>query len=318
MTSIDRVERGREAYARQHWSEACEHLLAAANEAPLHAKDLERLATAAYLIGRDEESAEAWARAHQAFLGRGELPRAVRCAFWLAFGLLHRGERARGGGWLARARRILEECGEECVEQGYLLLPAGLERIAAGDATGAYAAFCRAAEIAQRYADQDLTALARHSRGRILIRMGEIEEGVALLDEAMVAVDAGDVSPMVVGDVYCSVIEGCLEIFDLQRAQEWTTVLTHWCESQPDLVPYRGQCLVRRAEIMQLHGDWPDALDEARQACERLTRPPGEPSTSCCASRSRGERVRARARRWTKDSDSRTQRSQNYQHLLGW
>ena len=99
-----------------------------------------------------------------------------------------------------------------------------------------------------------------------------------LLDEAMVAVEAGEVSPLVVGDVYCSVIEGCLEVFDLRRAQEWTSVLTHWCESQPDLVPFSGQCLVRRAEILQLHGLWPEALDAAKHACERFLRGPDQPA----------------------------------------
>jgi len=278
MTTAHPLAEGQESFQRQAWSDAFAQLSAADRTAPLEPEDLERLATAAYLIGRDGDSADVWARAHQVFLSRGGLERAVRCAFWLAFGLLNRGEHARGGGWLARAQRLLDDGENDCVEQGYLLLPVGLRHIGEGDVAAAYATFCRAAEIAERFGDPDLVALALHSRGRVLIRMGEIDRGVAMLDEAMAAVDAGDVSPIVVGDVYCSVIEGCLEIFDLRRAQEWTAVLTHWCESQPDLVPYRGQCLVRRAEILQLHGEWPDALEEAQQACERLSRPPGEPA----------------------------------------
>jgi DNA-binding NarL/FixJ family response regulator len=278
MTTAHPLAEGQESFQRQAWSDAFAQLSAADRTAPLEPEDLERLATAAYLIGRDGDSADIWARAHQVFLSRGGLERAVRCAFWLAFGLLNRGEHARGGGWIARAQRLLDDGENDCVEQGYLLLPVGLRHIGEGDVAAAYATFCRAAEIAERFGDPDLVALALHSRGRGLIRMGEIDRGVAMLDEAMAAVDAGDVSPIVVGDVYCSVIEGCLEIFDLRRAQEWTAVLTHWCESQPDLVPYRGQCLVRRAEILQLHGEWPDALEEAQQACERLSRPPGEPA----------------------------------------
>jgi tetratricopeptide (TPR) repeat protein len=241
-------------------------LAAADSDEPLPLEDLERLATAAYLIGKDAESAEIWTRAHQEFLGRGAVARAARCAFWLAFGLMHQGERARAGGWITRARELLDNARQDCVEQGYLLLPIALQRVFAGDAAGAYGMFCQAAEIGDRFGDRDLIALARHSRGRVLIRMGEIRDGVGLLDEAMITIDAGEVSPLVVGDVYCSVIEGCLEVFDLRRAQEWTAALTRWCVAQPDLVPYRGQCLVRRAEILQLRGAWPEAIEAARQA----------------------------------------------------
>jgi DNA-binding CsgD family transcriptional regulator len=270
------LDHGRVSYERGMWGEAYASLAQADRNSSLEAEDLERLAMAAYLVGRDAESAEAWTRGHQAFLEEGDVPRAVRCAFWLGSGLLRKGERARGGGWLARAQRLLEECGADCVEHGYLLLPAGLRAIMEGDGPTAYAAFCRAGEVGARFGDVDLIALSLHSRGRARLRMGDLEEGVALLDDAMVAVEVGGVSPIVAGEVYCSVIEGCSEIFDVRRAQEWTAALSHWCESQADLVAYRGQCLVRRAEILRLHGAWSDALSEAERAGDWLTRPPGE------------------------------------------
>ena len=188
--------------------------------------------------------------------------------------------RARAGRRLDRAgARAARGRPQDCVEWGYLLLPLALQRVFAGDAAGGYPIFCQAADIGDRFGDRDLIALARHSRGRVLIRMGEIGDGVRLLDEAMIAVEAGDVSPLVVGDAYCSVIEGCLEILDLRRAQGWTAALTRWCEAQPDLVPYRGQCLVRRAEILQLHGAWPEAIEAAREACDRLLQPSPQPTS---------------------------------------
>lgn len=260
------------------WAQVYARLAATGREGALAPGDLERLATAAYLTGRDEESADAWTRAHRAFLERGDPRRAARSAFWLAFQLVSRGERARGGGWFARARRLVEEHGDDCVERGYLLVPEALGALAGGDAAAARDTFTRAAETGERFDDPDLRTLGRLGCGQALIRLGDIAAGVALLDETIVAVETQELSPLAVGTVYCAVIETCQEIYDLRRAQEWTAALTRWCEAQPDLVPFRGQCLVRRAELMQLRGAWPEALAEAERAGEWLARPPGEPA----------------------------------------
>ena len=233
---------------------------------------------AAYLIGRDAESGDLLARAHNEFAGRSAPVGAARCAFWLALRLFDRGDQAQAGGWLGRARRLLDDGRHDCVEQGYMRLPLAMQHLAKGDLAAAYDAFGEAVAYGERFGDRDLVTLARHGQGRALINLGRPAEGVALLDEVMVAVTAGDASPIVAGMVYCSVLSVCREIFDLRRAREWTAALTRCCASQPDLVPYRGECLVHRAEILRLQGAWPDAMDEARRANALLSQPPGQPA----------------------------------------
>jgi DNA-binding CsgD family transcriptional regulator len=267
---LDKLKQGHESYRRRAWLDAYQSLSLADQAAPLGGEDLELLAMSAYLIGRDDDYLSALDRAHHAYLDAGEgVCAAARCAFWLGLRLLFRGETGRATGWLARAQRLLEREERDCVERGYLLLPVVEQQLAAGDCEVAYAIAVRTVEIGERFGEADLIACARHQQGRVRMLQGQVKEGLALLDEVMVAVTAGELSPIVTGLIYCSVIQACQQVYALGHAGEWTSALTQWCEEQPEMVAFTGLCLVHRAEIMQLHGAWCDAIEEAQRACER-------------------------------------------------
>jgi hypothetical protein len=196
---MDLLSRGRASYARRAWAEAFQALSRAEEARPLAGADLELLALSAYLIGQDDDYLGALDRAHRTHLEAGERRRAARVAFWLGLRLLFRGETGPASGWLARAERVLEGEDRDCVERGYLLLPVVQRHVEAGEWAAAQAAAASAAQIGDRFAEADLSACARHLEGLALLRHGKVTEGLALLDEAMVAVIAGDLSPVVTG-----------------------------------------------------------------------------------------------------------------------
>lgn len=280
MSTAGSLERARHAFERRAWRTAFEEFTAADQQTALGLDDLERLAQAAYLIGIGDVALRV--RVHHAAVAAGQPARAARIAFWTALEAIDRGDLAQASGWLARARRLLEGS-PPSVEHGYLLLPDALGALEGGELSAAAEAFESMAAIADRFDDRDLQTLARLGLGQTLIRRAEIARGLALLDEAMVAVTADEVSPLVVGIVYCSVIETCHALYDVRRANEWTEAMDRWCATQPDLVPYRGQCLLHRAEVLQLDGAWADAALEARRAHEWLSRPPPDPAAGAAA-----------------------------------
>jgi hypothetical protein len=256
------------------WGEEYRQLAALDAEQGLNVDDLDRLATAAYMTGRDEESFELWGRGHHRCLEMGDTARAIRFGVRLAQALAFKGDIARSSGWVERSHRLLDDANLDCVERGFLEHAAGMCRIFAdGDITAAYAAFGRAAKIGEQFRDRELLTFVRVAEGRCLIYLGEIAEGLGLLDEAMVSVEAREIPPMAVGDAYCTVIDACYELFDLRRCEQWTDSFTQWCDTQSGLVLYRGHCLLHRAELLMLHGAWSDALTVVRDACARLAEP---------------------------------------------
>ena len=272
MTVPNAIEQGREAMARRAWARAFRAFARADRSRPLGPQDLEHLAVAAYMLGRNDDYLECMKRAHRAHQQARNLPRAARCAFWAAINLAVRGRTSHAAGWFGRARRLVESGPRESAEHGYLLVAMLLKRAGELDWKGVADVAKKAERIAERHGDADLFALAAHERGHALVRLGRVEEGLRLMDEVMVSVTAGELSPIVTGLVYCSVIAYCQDIFQLSRAQAWTQALTEWCEQQPEMVAHTGQCLVHRAEVMQLRGDWRLALQEAQRAKTRFAK----------------------------------------------
>ncbi len=263
----------RAAIARRAWGEAFAAYENAAEE-PLDAADHERHAISAYLVGADEASAKAWERAHRSALQAGDPAAAARYAFWLGWCLLLRGQAAQAGGWFGRTERVIEDAQADCAAAGFLRVPALLTALGAGDATIARDLAVEATELGRRFDEPDLAAFGTLGHGQALLALGDIAGGIARLDEVMASVTAGEVGPITTGIVYCASILEYFQLYDLQRAAEWTAALSEWCEAQPDLVPYRGQCLVHRSQLQQAAGNWLAAMTTAEAARVRLTDPP--------------------------------------------
>lgn len=268
MGVVEELVRAREAYDRREWVAAYDGLSDLGDDA-LTAHDFAHLATAAYLLGRPNDCIQALQRAYAAHLGTGDVRGAVRCCFWLTMVLNDAGEAAVASGWVARAQRLLDDVDEDLVERGYLLVPLMFRHIYSGEFDTALPLAEEIERYGHRFAEPDLLAQGLCARGRMFMYTGRVPEGLALLDEAMVAVSAGEVSPIFAGHVYCAMIEGCQEVSDFGRAAEWTTTLTRWCDTQPGLVQFTGQCAVHRGQIMRVRGAFGEALDEFDLAQQR-------------------------------------------------
>jgi len=259
------LERGRASYANHAWRDAFESLSRADETSGLEPEDLVLLATSAYMLGREDAYVRALERAHYAYLDAGEVPRAAALTWWIGLSFLLQGEAGPATGWFARGERLLEGEERDCVERGYLVLASMLESFAESDFEAAGAKAAEAVAIGERFGDRDLVALGVMDLGHALVELGRAKEGFRLVDESMVAVTSGGLSPIVAGILYCNTILICRSVYELRRAREWTTALTLWCERQPDMVAHTGVCLVHRAEVLQLQGAWQAALEEAER-----------------------------------------------------
>jgi DNA-binding CsgD family transcriptional regulator len=269
-TATGALDRARDAYGRRAWLEAYEAFTRADEHQPLETEDLELLAMTSLMLGRDDNAVATFERAHHRYLDSGEPLRAVRMATWIGMNLYFRGAVGLATGWIGRARRLLDREPGESVEHGYLLIPAVMRHDAAGEFEAGATVAAEAAAIAERFGERDLLSMSLYVQGRMLVRGGHVREGFALLDEAMVSVTSRELSPFVVGLIYCGLILSCQEVFEVSRAREWTLALNDWADEQPELVAFTGRCRIHRAEILQLGGSWSDALEEAARACQRF------------------------------------------------
>jgi len=269
-TASEVLERARDAYAQRAWQDAFDAFSRADETSALGADDVGNFAIAAFMLARDDETVTLLDRAHRLHLDGEDTLSAARCAIWICLILATRGDVGPASGWLGRAQRLLENVPDDRGLRGYLLIPRLFQQEAARDYAGAEATADEARAIGERVGDPDLFAIGVFSQGQMLLKQGRMREGLPLLDEAMVAVTSGGLSPMVPGIVYCGVILLCQAVFEARRAREWTEALERFCDAQPQMVAFTGRCLVHRAEVFQLQGSWAVALEEAARAAERL------------------------------------------------
>jgi DNA-binding NarL/FixJ family response regulator len=262
------LERARRHCAAKAWETAYHELDRADAEQPLDIEDLNRLSHCAALTARDPEFIRTLERLHQLHADRGDCRSAARVAFWLSFRLRGLGEAGRANGWLGRAQRLLERQEAPCPEAGYLEVATATRELVGGSPDAAFATAARALELGFEFGDRDLVALAQNLQGRAALRAGRVADGLALLDESMLGITNDELTPMLVGLMYCWTIDGCHRVYALDRAREWTRALSDWCATQPELVTFTGTCTVHRSEILQLGGDWEHAIEEARRVAE--------------------------------------------------
>ncbi len=263
----------RAACADRRWGDA-RRQFAALPVDDLEIDDLDAFATAAYLTGHDEDGFVLWVAAHQRCIDEGSIHRAAHFGMQLAACLSFKGDLPRCRGWVDRTSRLLEEANIDCVEQGYLEHALAMGALfEMGDIPHALEHFERARKLGARFADRELVTLARIGEGRMTIYLGDVADGMALLDEAMTSIEAGELSTVATGNAYCTVIDACAELSDVGRCRSWTASMLRWCDTQQELVLYRGHCFIHSAEVLRVLGRWVDALNEARHACDRLAGP---------------------------------------------
>lgn len=265
----DQLRRGRDAFRRGAWEEAFCALTAAAQGRALEPQDMEVLADCAYYTGRTERCAEILYEQHAGQLAAGRVEAAAMAAYRLHMLFTLSGEAALAAGWLGRAARALVAV-PDCVACGYVALAEAEGAYWRGELTESLDAARRARVLGERHRDSNVTVVAVHLEGRALVRLHDVPAGLRLLDEAMAAAAAAELSPFYAVWVYCSSIITCHARADIRRAAEWTEAFERWSLSHAPTPMISGPCHLHRGEIKQLRGAWAEAEQENRQAVALL------------------------------------------------
>jgi class 3 adenylate cyclase len=264
---LDSLENARNAAVRHQWREAYE-AYSGLDRRELAADDLERFAESAWWCGKLDEAINLRERSYARYSSNGQRLDSARLALTLSWDHSGRGAFAVSHGWFAKAERLLEGEAESTVH-ARLALTRAINTLFGGNPTEAIPDFKLAFELAQRFGDKDTEVLALVGRGRSLVKSGEIDEGLALLDEATASAVCGELQPYSTGLVYCITISSCQDLGDYRRAAEWTEAANRWCD-QLDVTGFPGACRVHRAEVLRLRGDLAMAEKQALEACEEL------------------------------------------------
>src|SRR6187397_223315 len=264
------LELGRDASERHAWEEALEALAAADRERGLSPDDLERMGEAAWWPGKPDDASGTLERAFTAYVEAGRPIEAAGVAFHLSYLAFRRQAPSVGAGWLGRAAGLLEGVPESGMH-AWLPLFAGMGAMMDHRMGDGLAFADRAIAVAREHGNADVQFMATSFKGYGEMHQGDMQLGLALLDEAAAAATSGQLDPRVASDILCNTIAACRNIGDLRRAGQWADEGERWMRRQA-LGGYPGICRVHRADLKMLRGQWPEAELEARQACEELQR----------------------------------------------
>jgi class 3 adenylate cyclase len=269
MSEVDAslLDRVRDASDQQKWGEAYE-LLSTSDRQHLDAEALPLLAEAAYFAGHPEVSRDAWERMHAAALRDGNEEEAAQAALHVSGLLIDAGMFSLFQGWVGRAERLLKERPDSRLH-GVAAVQRAFVSLVSGHLVQALDLARKAIEVAARFEDVSTLALARVAEARTLVLQGQLDEGLALMDDAALAATTGELDTVTTAVVYCSVVCSWQALAEYERADEWTAAMQRWANGNNGGA-FHGWCRVHRAEILRLRGACHDAERELRRAFEEI------------------------------------------------